>query len=389
MIRHAIRSAILVVFISSCVYAQTPAPSPATSVWNALSAPAMDPAKSAHTDNVEIVRDRVHITLQDGTIQFTQAVNGITFGAVFHGKGRVQVEPPNPIEAQQLKLFSKLDKVDAPFTDATFSFTDGFAEDIAKQVKWQPSGASNDDLYAKRQKDREDLGESAVPRLLQSVLSADRARTAYFLADLKIAGKDWVEFHDDALEAEEISVGRWVDVGPVKLFDIWMSFPAGGKTSAEAWKDPQAKEDFSVRAYHINATVTSGAELNATALVDIEPRLPGQSVLIFDLDSNLRLDSVKDSKGTALSFYQSRENKDRYQSYGNYAAVVLVQPLQLGAPQSLEFHYAGKRAIRKAGNGNYFCESSGWYPERPNSFSASAYIDLSFHKPKNAVLIVT
>src|SRR5205814_10470231 len=39
-------------------------------------------------------------------------------------------------------------------------------------------------------------------------------------------------------------VGRWVDVGPVKLFDVWMSFPAGGKTSAEVWKDPQAKEDF-------------------------------------------------------------------------------------------------------------------------------------------------
>jgi len=112
-------------------------------------------------------------------------------------------------------------------------------------------------------------------------------------------------------------------------------------------------------------------------------------VLIFDLDSNLRLDSIKDAKGRALSFYQSRENKDRFQSYGNYAAVVLAQPLQLGEPQSLEFHYAGKRAIRKAGNGNYFCESSGWYPERPNSFSARADFDLTFHSPKNAVLVAT
>jgi len=170
---------------------------------------------------------------------------------------------------------------------------------------------------------------------------------------------------------------------------VWMSFPAGAKTSAEVWKDPRAKEDFSIRGYHIDAQVTSGTELNATTRVDIDPRLAGQSVLIFDLDSNLRLDSIKNSQGNALSFYQSRENKDRFQSYGNYVAVGLAQPLQLGEPQSLEFRYAGKRAIRKAGNGNYFCETSGWYPERPNSFSARADFDLKFHSPKNAVLVAT
>ena len=389
MIRRASLSIVLAPFVTTCAHAQAPAPSPAARVWNTLSAPAMDPVKSAHTENLEIVRDRVHITLLDGAIQFAQPVNGVTFGAAFHGKGRVQVAPPNPIEAQQLKLFEKQDKLDMSFTDATFSFTDGLADDVAKQVKWQTSGGLNDDFYAKRQKDREDLGESAVPRLWQGVLSADRVRTAYFLADLKVAGKDWVEFHEDALDPEEITVGRWVDVGPVKLFDVWMSFPAGAKTTVGAWKDAQTKEDFSIRGYHIDAGVSSGAELNATTRVDIDPRLTGQSVLIFDLDSNLRLDSIKDSKGSALSFYQSRENKDRSQSYGDYAAVVLAQPLQLGEPQSLEFHYAGKRAIRKAGNGNYFCESSGWYPERPNSFSARADFDLTFHSPKNAVLVAT
>src|SRR5260370_6323331 len=150
------------------------------------------------------------------------------------------------------------------------------------------------------------------------------------------------------MERGGMGVGRWVDVGAAKIFDAWMSFPAGGKTSAEAWKDPQAKEDFSIHAYHINAAVTSGAELSATTRVDIDPRLSGQSVLIFDLDSNLRLDSIKDSNGHALSFYQSRENNDRFQSYGNYDAVVLAQPLQLSDPQYLEFDYAAARAIRKA-----------------------------------------
>src|SRR5580704_17176350 len=91
--------------------AQTPAGSPAATVWSALSAPAMDPAKSARAENVDIVRDHVRINLTDGTIQFTQPVNGVVFGAVFHGKGRLQAMPPNPQEAQQLRLFTRQDRL--------------------------------------------------------------------------------------------------------------------------------------------------------------------------------------------------------------------------------------------------------------------------------------
>ena len=380
------------IFVSvSCVAAQTPAPpaSPAANVWNALSAPAMDASKSAHAENVEIVRGRIHITLVDGTIQFVQPANGVTFGAVFHGSGHVSVDPPNPIEVQQLRLFIKQDKLNMLFTDATFSFTDGLLEEVAKQVKWQASSSSDDSLYASRQKTREDLGEAALPRLLQGILATDRARTGFFLADLRAGGKDWVEFHYDALDPEEIRVSRWTDVGPFKLDDTWLHFPAHNVSSADAWKDPLAKEDFTIRSYNIDASVTSGADLSATTKMTIEPRLAGQSVLVFDFDANLRIDSIKDGQGTALSFYQARETKDRYQSYGDYVAVILPQPLAPGAPQTLEFRYAGKRAIRKAGSGNYFCESSGWYPALPNSFATRADFDMIFRSPKSSALVAT
>ena len=370
-------------------YAQAPPASPAAPVWNALAAPVADPTKSAHAENVVISRDRIHITLVEGTIQFMQPVNGVAFAAVFHGKGRVQVDPPNALEGQQLRLLTKEDKIDYAFSEGTFSFTDGLLDEVAKQVKWQAAAGGNDDLYTNRQKTREDLGESALPRLLQGVLAADRPRTAFFLADLKIAGKDWVEFSDDALEPEEIRIGRWVDLGPIRHFDVWMAFPANGKSAADAWQDPQAKEDFVIRSYAINATVTSGAELTATTKITYEPKLAGQSILLFGLDSNLRVESIKDAQGAALSFYQAKETKDRYQSYGDYVAVVLPTPLVPGNAQTLEFHYAGKRAVRKAGNGNFFCESSGWYPERPNSFSARADFDITFRSPKNAILVAT
>jgi hypothetical protein len=389
MIRNTIFAAIVSLFVATACFAQTSTASPAASVWNALSSPAMDASKSAHIENVEIVRDRVHITLSDGTIQFAQPANGVVFGAVFRGNGRVKADPPNGIEGQQLRLFTRQDKLDMTFTDATFSFTDGLFEEVSKQVKWQASGGASEELFAKRQKEREALGESAVPRLLQGILSTDHTRTAYFLADLKTADKGWIEVHDDALEPEDIGVGRWADVGAVKILDQWMSFPAGGKTSADAWADPQAKEDFAIHSYKIVASVTSGAELHATATVQLEPRLAGQSVLLFNLDSNLRVESIKDGHGNALSYYQAKETKDRFQSYGDYVAVILPQPLAPGTPETIEFVYGGKRAIRKAGNGNYFCESSGWYPARPNSFSARADFNLTFHSPKNSLLVAT
>ena len=389
MIRRAFLLAVLSVCAACLSSAQAPAVSPAAAVWNALAAPAMDTSKSAHTGSVEIVRDRIHITLTDGTIQFLQPVNGVTFGATFHGKGTVLVEPPNTIEGQQLKLFTKQDKLAMSFTDATFSFTDGLLDEVAKQAKWQASGAANDDFYASRQKIREDLGEAALPRMLQGILSVDRARTAFFLADLKVAGKDWVEFHYDGLDPEEVRVSRWTDVGPFKLNDTWLHFPARNQSSANAWNDPLAKEDFAIRAYNISANVTSGAELSATTKMTLEPRLAGQSVLIFDFDANLRVESIKDAQGNALSFYQARETKDRNQSYGDYVAVILPQPLAPGTVQTLEFRYGGKRAIRKAGNGNYFCESEGWYPIRPTSFATRADFDMTFRSPKNSVLVAT
>ena len=116
-------------------------------VWSAVAGPAMDPAKVAVTENVEIVRDRVHITLVSGTIEFGQPVNGVVFAAVFRGEGRLQVEPPNAIEAQQLQLFTKQDKIDYKFSEATFSFTDNLMEEVGKQVKWKEGGPAGDDLY--------------------------------------------------------------------------------------------------------------------------------------------------------------------------------------------------------------------------------------------------
>jgi peptidase M1-like protein len=375
--------------VSASAWGQTPAPAQdPDSVWKTLLQPAMDPVKSAQVENVELVRDRIHIVLTNGTIQFTQPVNGIVFGAAFHGAGHLVADPPDSIEAQQLRLFTKQDKLDMTFNEATFTFTDGTFDEISKQVKWMSSGPAAD-LYSKREQEREELGASRVPRLFKAILSEDPSATPLFFADLKTKEKGWVQVTVDALRHEEVDVGRWVDVGVTKHFDVWMSFPAGQRTSAQAWDDPLLKSDFLIQRYNIATTVTGGADLTATGQVTIEQRRPGQRVLFFLLDSNLRVQSVANGQSQRLTFFQARERKDRPQSYGSYVAVVLPEPAKLGQVQTLEFHYGGKRAIRKAGNGNFFCESSGWYPEVSNSFATRSDFELTFHSPKKFTLVAT
>ena len=392
---RAFLSILLVQAFGVCCYAQSAAPTPTSSVWSAMASPSMDPAKSAHAENVEIVRDLVHITLTDGTIQFAQPANGIVFGAVFHGNGRLQADPPNPIEAQQLFLFTKQPKLDMPFTDATFSFTDGLLEEVAKQVKWLGTGPAADELYAKRQQEREDLGAEYFPRLFKSVMSGDRKRTGYFLADLKTKDKGWVEVRDDAMQIEEIRVGRWAEVSGGKILDTWMNFPAGGRDPRHAYDDPAARQDFLIPNYKMATSVADNAELNATTEATVQPRYSGEVVLLFSLDSNLRVSSVKDGHGHTLEFLQARERKDRNQSYGEYLAVTLAVPTQAGQNEQVVFQYGGKRVVRKVGDGNYFCESFGWYPaaftgeQGVEVFAFRSDFDLTFRTPKKYSLIAT
>jgi hypothetical protein len=342
--------------------------------------------------NLVLTRDRIRITLVDGTIQFMLPVAGVVFGAAFEGHGRLQVSVPNAREEQQLRLFTKQDGLSVEFTQATFSFTEGTFDEIARQVQWVPSSSGHlADVYTSRQHEREDLGSEIVPRLFQGVLSTDHSRTADFVAEIKTEEWGWLLASYDALDPEEITVGRWTDwIGAgFKRFDTWLSFPAGNRNASEAFREPLAKDTFIIHGYQIDARATSGAELSATTKVNLEQRVTGERVLRFVLDSNLRVDSVKDEKGTALQFFQARERKLRGRSYGDYVAVFLPAPTQAGQMQTLEFHYAGKQVVLQKGNGNYFCQSFGWYPTIWNAFASRADFQMTFRTPKKFTLVAT
>ncbi len=386
---------LLISFVLAFLFCSLSAPGvsaqDATQVWNALAQASFDPSRSATADNVVIQHDRIRITLLSGTIQFSQPVNGLVFGAAFRGRGRVEVKPPTPLEAQQLQLFAGQPALDMEFSDAAFTFSDETLDEVSKQVRWSASATESSlaKLYADRQSAREDLGAEILPRLCVSLMSGDRKRTALFAADLKTSEKGWIHVRFDAANPEEITIGRWSNWGRFTGFDTWLSFPAGDRAVADAFRDPLALDQFRIRNYKINATVTVGADLLATTKVSIEPRSDGDRAFSFSLDANLRVSSVKDSSGASLVFFQPRDPKDRIQSFGDYVVVALREPTHAGQALALEFAYGGKRVVRREGDGTFFCQSGGWYPTLENSFASRADFEMTFRSPKRFTFVAT
>jgi hypothetical protein len=356
----------------------------AAEVWRAINEPAMDTGKITSVENLVLTRDRIRITFAKGTLQFTAPIDGKPFGAAFHGEGQVEIAPPNPMEQQQLHMYTGQDTLSMQFTDGVFWFTDKTYDEIAAQGRWISQGVESDTLFAERSK----RDGSPRARLFKGIFSLDRDRTAFFEADLNTNAKGWIQVEDDALAPEEISAGRWVRPYGEWEFETWLSFPANNRLAEAAFKYPLSKADFHVANYEISSTVTGSAELEATTRAHLEIEAAGEQVLTFELDPHLRVDSVTDGSGHVLAYFQAPDPGMKATFVDDYLGIVLPEATSFD-PVTLQFHYAGKHVVSKQGAGNFFCESFGWYPAVENMFATRSDFDLTFRSPKKYALVAT
>src|SRR3989442_15165049 len=84
---------------AKCAAQTAPAADSSAVVWKAMWQPAFDASKSASVKDLTLERDRIHLTLADGTLQFTQPVNGLVFGATFVAMGGCRF--PCPIASRR------------------------------------------------------------------------------------------------------------------------------------------------------------------------------------------------------------------------------------------------------------------------------------------------
>ncbi|MFZ0951347.1 MAG: M1 family aminopeptidase [Candidatus Sulfotelmatobacter sp.] len=392
--------------------AQARQPGPAESLYLQLSGVGLDPDRVFKVRDASLDRGAIHITLDDGSIAFTNDVLGRITGAFFEGDGEVLLVPPNDVERKAMSLFTGMAILEERFSTAYFRFNDNTAADL------QPGFRASEDAQGFTER---------WDQTARSLAQIDAMRLlASFSAILPIAGESTPEdsppthvsdpddhmFHA-RLQGDKLGVfdvyfdstaGEQVEAGQSKTgedgnvyYDVWTSFSteAARRNSVARKEIPKAlpaetesREDpVRVRSYVINAHVKPPKEVDGDVTLQLDVVRGGSRFLVFELSRFLQVQTVE-ADGRAVEFIHNPavEGTRLARSGNDLVAVILPQPARKGQKISLHFVYGGE-VLAEAGRGLLYVGARGtWYPNRG---MAMANFDLTFHYPPGWTLLAT
>ncbi len=348
----------------------------------------LDPQNTFKVKEVNIDRDALHITLHRGTLAFFTPVLGHVTGAVFIGNGEILVIPPDKIERFQLNKFADSPVLTESFTSAVFRFTDGTFDQIVKSVnpanRPEPEGLSLMNAWDEAVRA---LSQNLNYRILQDLLSTHPR--PFFQASINGIEHGWYEAVDDHRAFEPILLGQVKREGGASYPDIWCSFQPKTSDLTDRPHEADSPELYDILSVDIDAEIAPDTHLKATARLNLNLLISGERLIPFELARGLKVSSVIDGQGRALSFFQNTLlEADEVARRGNDLVYVLLdQPTQKGQPMSLVFKYSGD-VISDLGDGIYFVGARGtWYPN--HGLSDMADYHLTFHYPANMTLVAT
>jgi hypothetical protein len=356
--------------------------------------------------DVSIDRSAFHITLNDGTIAFTEDVAGRVTGAFFEGDGDILLSPPNQYERASMALFTGGAILEERFVTAYFRFNDDtFAE-------LRPSLVQSDDaeaFVALWNETVHNLAEGDALRLLmtlsrflpvggQAIETAatpggSSAEPDQFL-HVRLQGLRLGSFDlfFDSSAPEQVWAGQLKTVEGASYYDVWTSF-----SSAKASGSPEAvnatlgeggKPDaIATSHYKIRAAIKPPTQIEADALLQLEVRQGGQRAVAFELSRSLTITHV-DADGHPVEFIHNPaiEGTQRARQGNDLVAVVFPQALRTGQKLELHFVYGGE-VLSEAGKGLLYVGARGtWYPNRGLVMST---FDLEFRYPAGWTLVAT
>src|SRR6202158_2559057 len=114
---------------------QNPAEKPAEALFLQLGQVGLDPSRVYQVRGASLDRAAVHITLEDGTIGFTQDIMGRITGAFFEGYGEVLLTPPNEVERRSMSLFTGMAILEEHFATAYFRFNDDAVGELRPDLR--------------------------------------------------------------------------------------------------------------------------------------------------------------------------------------------------------------------------------------------------------------
>jgi hypothetical protein len=356
--------------------------------------------------DVSIDRAAIQITLNDGTIAFTEDVAGRVTGAFFEGDGEVLLAPPNRYERASMALFTNEAILEERFVTAYFRFNDDTYPELRPSLvpvdyaeaflsQWNETARSMADVDALRlfttfSRFLPVIGgateDAATPVVVQD--NHDRFLHAH-LQGLRLGGFD-LYFDEDT--PEQVWAGQLKTTEGISFYDVWTSFSSAEvNQSAEAVNATVGEggkpDSIAISRYTIRADIKPPTQIDAEAFLEMEVRQGGQRAVLFELSRALQIKRVE-ADGRSIEFIHNPaiEGTQLARQGNDLVAVVFPEPLQTGQRLKLHFVYSGE-VLAEAGAGLLYVGARGmWYPNRGLAMSN---FDLEFHYPPGWTLVAT
>src|SRR2546423_10742589 len=345
----------------------------------------------AAVGNLVLRRDAATFTLRSGEVYFLPPVEGRVTGAVFVGEGEFGLTPPVEYEKRSLALFTGEPSITEQFTKLTLRFTDKTYEEIkaspqARMARGGPQAARARDIYRDIQELlRRELHTNMELRPLVGLYTPERP--GFLVAFIGGRRFEKLVFQIDPLGIPEVSPEE-VLLASYGQTDggFWTAFHLTDEYAKGTASSDEDHRIYDITHHEIDGAI-KGAKITGTDTVTLRALVPGTRVLPFTLFRTLRASRVRDSEGRDLQFVQ--EGKDKDADFG----VIWPEPLEVGKDYKVTVEYAGSDALIDVGGGDFFGEpgaGESWYPNNEGTqFGDRAHFDMTFHFPKNKMLIGT
>lgn len=408
MSRRFLSSLVLLLALSvfaapSGLAAQESAADPAA-LLRAIGESRLDPGRAVSIQQARLNVGLATLHLDDGVLVPAVAEGLGPVELVFLGKGRIEMEAPDKIEAGQLELFTGAPRLDESFQEAVLvAGSDAEAVALLEQPALQPDAGMRqraDALWGEWRKSRE-----------REILHVDRGLLLNALRDPMGDGVFSAWFRGDHLgdfvyivepdEPEQVRLGQFVpfdldekekrqaekairserregrslgvEVEDLGTLNLWTSAALRSSSGEPAPGAPA----FKPKTYTLDVRLTQpGLRLSGKARIDFETVVRGSRVVGLSLPSDFQVERVTDGQGRTLFFRRGEED----------LTVILPQAPADGDAVAVIVEYVGN-VIAKEWNLTALLETERWYP-RMDRFGRATY-DATFRWPKGFDLVAS
>ncbi len=409
------------------------APLDVASLGKAIDAAALDPAGAVAVNHLALSAGPARVELTSGVLIPAARLGGRTIELVFVGAGRVTLDPPDAIEANQLDLFTARPRLDENVTAAVLVLgLDSAAASLLRRPPSAPGAAdlaTAQDLFAAwKKRERRVMG---VEGRILSRAAGDPALAGYFAALCRGARLGEFLYVFDPQAQEQVTLGRFVPLDPTakqkkellkelareqrkgRLMGMdldelgtWDTWVGASPRDAQGRQLPGAAA-FEPRLYELDTTLAKDLRLSGKARIELVPVVEGARTVDLRLDRNLTVSRVSlDAPGAtnatsatsatnatnaanatnAIGAAGAASSNLPFRCTGGDLTVVLPRAFGKGEVVGLTVEYAGS-VIQTDDGASTLLNTTAWYPHA-GEIDRARYT-ATFHWPRSYSLLAS